>query len=619
MLNILSAFKLNLFFRLALINLAVLVGQANASDANIDMRINEIEKMVSIDHNKSMELISSLEADKGSLSKEQFGKLLILKGLHFLYSGNLLMAQNILSKAEKHAVSIQDLSRIFGYQMTAAIGVNDYRAALVAAKKQLKVVDHLIEPSMQFDIYLRMANFYYNLGANSSSLRYLEKAKSLSDEIQPENNCFLKIFFAANSFELSKIDVASEYSTSAVSYCQSIHYKPGMAISQRVLGEVQLVGNLLDEAQNSFISAIQIYRELNFQNEVAAVNAFLAEIYFLNLEFIQAKELALGVINEEDSSSLDKAKHKSYQVLSNIYHQEGNYKKAFESSKKAQEYQQKIYDDEKIKTLAYEAAKFDFEELEDFIQKNENTEYISSGRELLQIDREMDLLYDNKILKIIMILCGTTVFTSTYMGVCSYRRNRYNPLTGLLRHDAASKMSKDLFHDAMYLANGFAVLAVDIDRLKDFNRILGHEHADWVITQISAAIKKFSRFKKAKGSYSGNGRFYVYLELLRDEDAFEFAQKLAEEVNKCNTFESKQHFNMTVSIGVACLMQRAQGVNDAEVRRWADVALQVAKDDGGDEIIKYQASFDEADEEHKKQLRFVHFIDPKLMVRVRRF
>ncbi|RYV02403.1 hypothetical protein SOPP22_10140 [Shewanella sp. OPT22] len=611
---------MNLFSTLFLAVSFLIASTSYAQDSNtVEQKLELLRQAVTTDTSQADELIKELELITNELSIEQQGKLFIWKAVYFIYLGDHELAIKLLKSAERLAISIELESLVYRFQMTNYLALDEYGNALKAAKKQIKVIDHLVDPSNQRDVYIRMANFYYNLGAYPSSQRYVHKALHLVDDPVTRQVCFLKVLESANAFEIKANENFKELASETLALCKEAKEDFGTSLTYRTLGRIYIEESLFAEAEVAILQSLDYLKSLNVSSIIASNHYFLSKIYFAQKKFDKAKDFATNVTGIEDDSQIHNAKKGTYKILSDLHYQEGQYKEAFEAAKKAQIYQQKIYDDEKIKTLAYEAAKFDFEELEDFIQKNENTEYISSGRELRQIDKEMELLYDNKILKIIMILCGTTVFTSVYMGICSYRRNRYNPLTGLLRHDAASKMSKDLFHDAMYRANGFAVLAVDIDKLKDFNRILGHEHADWVIIQIATAIKKLSRFKKAKGSYSGNGRFYVYLELNRNNDAIHLAQSLQEEVHNCNTFETREHFNMTVSIGVACLMQRTPEINDAEVRRQADVALQVAKDDGGDEIIKYQSSFDAADEEHKKQMRFVHFIDPKLMVRGRRF
>ncbi len=485
---------------------------------------------------------------------------MFLKAVFFIYKTDYKSAREHLLNAKQYVTSAEDLSKVYRYQMTASLAMKDYRRALVAAKNQLKVVDNLVNPSLQRDVYIRMANFYYNLGAFFSSQRYVNKALLLEDGINSQQHCLLNMLSAANSLKIEKLNLAKSQAETAISYCREVSYDIGLAISYRVFGELLLELSELQNAENSFLTAIDIYTAINFKSEITVAESFLAEINFLNRNYDKAGILAHKVVNEADNPNLNNAKTKSYQVLSHIHSQEGNYKQAFEASKQARKYQQLIYDDEKIKTLAYEAAKFDVEELEDFIQKNENTAYISSGRELKQIDKEMDLIHKNTILQYLLLLFGTAVFTSTYIGVCSYRRNRYNKLTGLMRHDAAMRKSRDFFHDAMYRKNGFAVISLDVDQLKDISRILGHERADWVLTVIADAVKKYTRFKKAYGCYRGGGSFYVYMELKQDQDAIEMAQQLIEHFDGCNTAESLKLFKMTASAGIASIRERLQGV-----------------------------------------------------------
>ena len=601
--------------------LAVLLFTANLTSANetqeFDAQVKKLKSLLSSDLAAADKLIKTLDSKVDNLNEEQKGRLLVWKAVYNIYLSNYDEASQLLFSAEKLVSSIQNLSLVYRFQMTNYLGMSDYKSALKAAKNQIKVIDHLVDPENQRDAYVRIANFYYNIGSYKASERYVQKAIKLIDKPITAEHCFLKSLSASNSTKINRFNKAKSLAHSAISLCEKVNYKLGVAVGQRVLGDYFFKSDLLSDAESAYKAALKLNKEINFESEMKNVEALLSEVYFNKNKYLEARQLANRVIKSVDDSYIYKAKSKSYRILADIYSQEGNYKQAFEASIQAQKYQQLIYDDEKIKTLAYEAAKFDVEELEDFIQKNENTAYISSGREQNQIDKEMDLIYNNTILQYLLLLLGTTVFTSTYVGVSSYRRNRYNKLTGLMRHDAAMRKSRDFFHDAMYRKNGFAVISLDVDQLKAINRTLGHERADWVLTVIADAIKKFTRFKKAYGCYSGGGSFYIYMELKHGQEASELAKQLVEQFESCNTVESLKLFKMTVSVGVASIVERVQDINEKEICRRADVALQVAKEYSGNEIVNYQASFDEADNEYKKQMRFVQFIDPKLMVRAR--
>ena len=608
-------FNFKIFIYLLLLAANLLVANNSAAEENFEIKIKKVNSLISSDLNSAVKLLAEIETTRNKLKKEQIGQLLIWKAVAQMYLGKNDEAHRLLSEAEELVVSIEDLSYVYRFQMTSYLAVHDYKRALYSAKKQIKVIDHLVDPKNQRDAYTRMANFYFNIGAFNSSQRYVNKAVQLLESPTTPENCFLKILSSANELEIKSGNNIEQLATETIALCKSINYELGVSLGYRTLGQYFLENNLLLEAEEAILESLNISQRINFMSVLKNSEGLLAKTYWKMNKFQEAKDFAAKVLVAEDDQAINTAKEESYRILADIYSQEGDYKQAFEASKQAQKYQQLIYDDEKIKTLAYEAAKFDVEELEDFIQKNENTAYISSGREQSQIDKEMDLIYNNTILQYLLLLLGTTVFTSTYIGVNSYRRNRYNKLTGLLRHDAAMRKSRDFFHDAMYRKNGFAVISLDVNQLKDINRILGHERADWVLTVIADAIKKFTRFKKAFGCYSGGGSFYVYMELKQDQDAVEMAQQLIEQFDSCNTAESLKLFKITASVGIASTKERLQGVNEKEICRRADVALHVAKEYAGNEIVHYQESFDAANDEYKKQMRFVQFIDPKLMVR----
>ncbi|WP_159994990.1 GGDEF domain-containing protein [Roseomonas sp. 18066] len=129
--------------------------------------------------------------------------------------------------------------------------------------------------------------------------------------------------------------------------------------------------------------------------------------------------------------------------------------------------------------------------------------------------------------------------------------------------------------------NGFALLAIDLDRFKLVNDTLGHAQGDALLVQVSARMRAQLRGSDTLARLGGD-EFGLLLEpLATPEDAAQVAQRLVESV--AQPFDLAGNFaSVGASIGLA-LSSRQEGPQpegiDALMAR-ADAALYQAKAHG---------------------------------------
>ncbi|MFD2645589.1 diguanylate cyclase [Pseudomonas japonica] len=135
-------------------------------------------------------------------------------------------------------------------------------------------------------------------------------------------------------------------------------------------------------------------------------------------------------------------------------------------------------------------------------------------------------------------------------------------------------------------AQGFSVLAVDIDRFKYINDTFGHDAGDLILQQTAEILSSHSR----AGDYvfrMGGEEFLMILVDINHANALKVAEKLRRQVEAepLNLTEGRRH-PVTVSIGVATY----NGHPDYQhLLRQADQAMYQAKQGGRNRVVSYEA------------------------------
>ncbi|MFJ4374936.1 diguanylate cyclase [Pseudomonas japonica] len=135
-------------------------------------------------------------------------------------------------------------------------------------------------------------------------------------------------------------------------------------------------------------------------------------------------------------------------------------------------------------------------------------------------------------------------------------------------------------------AQGFSVLAVDIDRFKYINDTFGHDAGDLILQQTAEILSSHSR----AGDYvfrMGGEEFLMILVDINHANALKVAEKLRRQVEAepLNLNEGRRH-PVTVSIGVATY----NGHPDYQhLLRQADQAMYQAKQGGRNRVVSYEA------------------------------
>lgn len=163
----------------------------------------------------------------------------------------------------------------------------------------------------------------------------------------------------------------------------------------------------------------------------------------------------------------------------------------------------------------------------------------------------------------------------------------HDPLTGLgNRSLLADRLEVELQQGLRRGTARFALLFVDLDRLKPINDLLGHSAGDRFIAAVADRLKVTIRLGDTVARLGGD-EFGV---ILHDVDDANTARQLADRV-LCAIREpiefAGREFEVTASVGIAL---PTEGIDRETLLKQADTAMYAAKADGGNRVALYNES-----------------------------
>ena len=159
-----------------------------------------------------------------------------------------------------------------------------------------------------------------------------------------------------------------------------------------------------------------------------------------------------------------------------------------------------------------------------------------------------------------------------------------DPLTGCLNHRAFDGIFGTLFDVAKTGNSDLTCLMVDIDQFKLVNDTYDHAICDEVIKLLANILHENTRNEDAVGRYGGE-EFCIVLPGLDLEAAELVAETIRLRVEEDSANNSYPGPRMTTSLGVASIRDCAK--DPSELNNQADKALYVAKESGGNRVIKW--------------------------------
>ena len=159
-------------------------------------------------------------------------------------------------------------------------------------------------------------------------------------------------------------------------------------------------------------------------------------------------------------------------------------------------------------------------------------------------------------------------------------------LTGLYNRRLFFTLAEQEFFKSKRFQEPLSLLIMDIDHFKQVNDNYGHDCGDQVLQVVSRLMKKLIRRSDVLARYGGE-EFIILMPKTELSGAYKLAERIRVQIENYEMKDkSKETFNLTVSLGVACVDGHIDSLPDLITN--ADQALYQAKQRGRNKTEKFQ-------------------------------
>lgn len=555
-----------------------------ATQLDYDQALHELDTLLQSDLTAAQGKLAEYEPDFNNLTAVQRGKLRINRAISYIITGKYAAAITDLQQAKPLVNSSELLESVYSYEATAYIGMRAYDKALAAISQTLSLINRIDDISHQRRAYLRVANLYYEIDALEDMGIYTQKVLQLSTVTDVRDICHAKVLQGIYLLGLKKhVEAFSAFEDSRT-YCEEHKFPLLAIISLKGKGiALQEQGDYL-AARTLLLNALKGYEYFKFKLEISDVEALLAQNYFMTGDKVQAKNYVIKVLSFPDENSYVKHKYIAYKVFSGLMATDRQFEQAYDYAKKEQYYNQLMFDETKMKTLAYQTAKFNTDE------QVREINLLNKERELYVSQQTVKEREYTNMLMFITILLGGLFFLGILLAVGHAQKRKFmrmarmDALTGILNRGAGQELGENLFVQATARGGDFCVILFDLDLFKHINDSYGHGTGDWVLKKVADSLKSYIRNGDVFARIGGE-EFAILLPYANEEKGIEVAELCRARIEAIETQHSGHKFVITASFGVSGLM--ADDLSLDPLFHRADMALYAAKSLGRNTVVRY--------------------------------
>ncbi len=555
-----------------------------AATINFDEALAELEQLQHTDLPSAITKLHELEADFEHMTRFQQGRLLVFKGTSFIYSGQYQEALDNLIQSENLVQNSDYLFSAYSYEATAYIALRNFKNAFMVMSKSLALINRIESIDIKRASYLRLASLYSAMSVTDEVGTYASKALSLASTHDVKDICTAKLYLSVYQLELEAYDKAFDAFQSTRLFCEANGYPLISFIALKGMGESKLRLQEYSTSVPLLLSALKGYESFNFQLEINSTHALLAETYLALKSYAKTTEHAQYVANLPDDTSYTALKHAVFKVLAEQSAENAQFEQAYKYSKKEQYYNQLMFDEAKMKTLAYQAAKFNADE------QSREINLLNKERELYVAQQTVKEREYTNMLMFVTILVGGLFFLGILLAVGQMQKRKFmrmarmDALTGILNRGAGQELGENLFVQATARGGDFCVILFDLDFFKRINDSFGHGTGDWALKKVVDSLKSHIRNGDVFARIGGE-EFALLLPYADEEKGMEVAEQCRARIEAIDTQHSGHKFVITASFGVSGLM--ADDLSLDPLFHRADMALYAAKANGRNAVVRY--------------------------------
>jgi diguanylate cyclase (GGDEF)-like protein len=457
--------------------------------------------------------------------------------------------------------------------------INNLDKALEYYLQSLKIEEE-IENEKGISMSLcNIGNFYYDTDDYSKALEYYLQALAIYEKIRDDKGIATILNNIGIVYDESKdYYIALEYYLKSLDIEEELGNKNGIATTSNNIGLVYYNLGIPDKALEYLFKSLRITEEIGEKYGIANTCINIGKLYAVIDNFdnsILYLNKGLQLSNEIGAIDL---KIDAYSLLSDVYSDNKNYKKALEYNTLYSNEKEKIYDRENQKIFTKIESRFETDKKDQEINNLKKTSYLY-------------IIYF--LIFILIIIVSIIIFTKyrfrekiiKEMQIVNEQLKqiaRTDPLTRLSNRRGILEKIEYEKHRFERSGRPFVLIMSDIDDFKSVNDQHGHECGDYVLKSLSHLMISFLRKQDVVGRWGGEEFLFLLPEttLIGGKG---LAEKLRKKIANNQFYFKGSVVNITMSFGVS--LYNVKDADTDDYIRKADQALYKGKKQGRNRVV----------------------------------
>lgn len=317
----------------------------------------------SMDINQELDNKEAISTDLANIGKAYFELSNYTESVSYFIRA--LAIDNEIGDEEKISQNLGNIGVIYAYQGNHPLALEYYNKSIVIDEKRSDTLGIIAVLNNKGIIYQTMQNY------DQAVAHYIQALQLQKKYGNKKNTADILINLGFVYEQKKEYPNAQNYLREALEVCKEINYRSGEAFALNNLGNVFLVQGRLEQALHHFEQAETINLSVDNQLGLCVSYLGLAEVY---LDRNNTDKALVYALKSKEISN--KSKFLEYQrdvsgLLSKIYTNRGNYKKAFESHQRFKVLNDSLFNKENVQKIAQLEYEYKYKQAMDSVSIRE--------------------------------------------------------------------------------------------------------------------------------------------------------------------------------------------------------------------------------------------------------
>lgn len=555
---------------------------------SFDALLKQADEVRTGDPTTFYKLLSQLERQQESATKEQRDKLRLMRAHGFLMKGQSELA---IQELQELGTGSEDVNLRFraGAMLANTYAVTRrFEQGLSALNEALPLASKVTDRDSRHHGLMAAGILYNQVGEYSLGRDYAQQV--LEDDPKGRSKCLAGNLVVESLLGLHQ-PVQEEMIFSAIQACEQQDEALLAGFSRTYLARKWVADGKLKSAIDVLERHLSDVEATKYPRLIGEYHSMLADYRMKLGEIGAAEKHANTAVAQGTAISGSLPLVVAHRVLYEIANTRGDPAMALEQYKKYANADKAYLNEIKTRELAYQLVR------QQILQKNQQISALDQKNQVLQLQQKVDqqAAQNTRLIVILLILLiasiGYWAFKIKRVQLSLKKMAETDALTGICnRHHFTIRAERALAECAR---NGeqAALIMFDLDHFKNINDRFGHGTGDWALKEVAEASKGFCRRIDVLGRLGGE-EFAILMYGCDLRAASRVAEDCRVRLAQIETRETGHVFAITGSFGVTSTQQ--SGYSLAKLLSQADKQLYRAKHAGRNRVCIYDAEQESA-------------------------